>query len=78
MTTTTSITSLHQGQLYGSKPTLEEFERQLEADPMTRAVNQCGAVVANLIAAVRHVKPPAMASALNSRQQDGGLRHTVL
>ena len=37
MTTPTSITSISQGQIYGAKVTGEELERQLEADPMTRA-----------------------------------------
>lgn len=78
MTTTTSITSLQQGQLYGAKPTLEELERQLEADPMTRAINRCGAIVATLVAFTRRVKLSAMASTLDSRRQGDGLGHAAL
>ncbi len=36
MTTPLSITSRSQGQIFGAKPSLENMERQLEADPMTR------------------------------------------
>lgn len=31
------ITSLNQGQIFGANPSLEEIERQLAADPATRA-----------------------------------------
>ena len=37
MITTNSITSRNQGQIFGSKPSMEEFERQLEADPSFKA-----------------------------------------
>jgi hypothetical protein len=78
MTTTTSITSLHQGQIYGAKPTLEEIERQLEADPMTRAVNNCGAMFAKSMAALRRFGRWVQASALDARRQGNSLRHATL
>ena len=50
MNTITSINSRSQGQIYGAKPTLQELESILEADPMTRAVNHCGGLVAKFVA----------------------------
>ena len=35
-----SITSRSQGQIFGAKPSMEEFERQLEADPTYKAYNK--------------------------------------
>ncbi len=53
MTTTQSITSRSQGQIYGANPSLEEIERQLEADPMTRAVNRCVHMLAMVVSSLR-------------------------
>jgi hypothetical protein len=78
MTTPLSITSRNQGQIFGSKPTLEELERQLDADPMTRAVNWCGHMFAKFMAVARRMKLPAMPTAVEFRRRDGVLRHLVL
>lgn len=56
MQTKISITTLSQGQIYGEKPTLEEFERQLAADPMTRAVEWLVQIVKSLCANLRRAK----------------------
>ena len=39
MTTPLNITSFNQGQIFGAKLSLENFERQLEADKATQAYN---------------------------------------
>ena len=41
-----SITSRSQGQIFGAKPSIEEFQRQLEADPTYRAYNKLCAILA--------------------------------
>ena len=46
MITTLSITSRSQGQIFGAKPSMEEFERQLEADPTYKAYNKLCAILA--------------------------------
>ena len=38
------ITSRNQGQIFGAKPSMEEFERQLEADPATQAFGKLTAL----------------------------------
>ncbi len=76
MLTPNSISNTHQGQLFGAKPTLEEFECHLEADPMTRAVNTCGAMLARSMAALRRVG--RQVSALDARRQGNGLGHPAL
>jgi hypothetical protein len=57
--TTTSITSHSQGQIYGKKPNLEEFERQLEADPMTKYAARLVQVFVQLASGLRTVRLPA-------------------
>jgi hypothetical protein len=78
MLTPHSFSNLHQGQLFGAKPTLEEFERQLEVDPMTRAINQFGAMLGQSLTVVRRVKLFAMQSALDARRQSDRPRHLPL
>ena len=56
MTTPLSITSRSQGQIYGAKPSLAEIERQLEADPMTRAAAHCAIVLTSLLAGLRRMQ----------------------
>ena len=56
MTTPLSITSRSQGQIYGAKPSLAEIERQLEADPMTRAAAHCANVLTSLLAGLRRMQ----------------------
>lgn len=51
MTTPLNITSRNQGQIFGAKPSLEDFERQLEADPVMRAAH-CLVTWTNAVAAV--------------------------
>lgn len=46
MTTNLSITSRNQGQIFGSKPSMEEFERQLEADPSFKAYTKICTILA--------------------------------
>ena len=46
MITNLSITSLSQGQIFGAKPSMEEFERQLEADPTYKAYDKLCAILA--------------------------------
>jgi hypothetical protein len=48
MTTILAITSLDQGKIFGDKPSLEDFERQLENDAMTLAVGQLGSTLSQL------------------------------
>ena len=50
------ITSRSQGQIFGAKPSMEEFERQLEADPTYKAYNKFGVLLAALVSAVRLLK----------------------
>ena len=50
------ITSRNQGQIFGAKPSLEEFERQLEADPTYKAYNKMGAILTALVSAVKFFK----------------------
>lgn len=69
MLTTLSITSRSQGQIHGANPSLEEIERRLEADPMTRAVNRCAQVVAKLVPGLRSVRLPVIT--LESAKLDG-------
>ena len=40
-----SITSRSQGQIFGAKPSIEEFERQLEAEPTYKACNKLRAIM---------------------------------
>ena len=48
MTTPLSITSRSQGQIFGAKPSIAEFERQLETDPSYKAFNKLCDTVATL------------------------------
>ncbi len=50
------ITSRNQGQIFGAKPSMEEFERQLEADPTYQAYNKLTAILAALAGAVKFNK----------------------
>ena len=50
------ITSLNQGQIFGTNPSLEEFERQLAADPSTRAYNKMFVALASFGSRVSLIK----------------------
>ena len=50
------ITSLNQGQIFGANPSLEEFERQLAADPTTRAYNKMWVALASFGSRVSLIK----------------------
>ncbi len=50
MITNLSITSRSQGQIFGAKPSMEEFERQLEADPTYQAYSKLTAILTALLA----------------------------
>ena len=50
------ITSLNQGQIFGANPSLEEFERQLEADLSTRAYNKMCVALASFGSRVSSIK----------------------
>ena len=56
MMTTLSITSRNQGQIFGPKPSVEEFERQLEADGSIRIYNNLCAILAVFVGAARALK----------------------
>jgi predicted metalloprotease len=56
MLTTLSIISRSQGQIHGEKPSLEEIERQLEADPVTRAVNRCVHMLTMVVPGLRRTR----------------------
>lgn len=60
MITTISITSQSQGQIYGANPSLEEIERQLDADPMTRAGNRVVHRLAAIVPGLRRASLSAM------------------
>ena len=47
------ITSRNQGQIFGAKPSMEEFGRQLEADPTYQAFNKLTAFLAAFIGAIK-------------------------
>ena len=47
------ITSRNQGQIFGAKPAMEEFERQLEADPTYQAYNKIGALLAAFVSVAK-------------------------
>ena len=51
-----SITSRSQGQIFGAKPSMEEFERQLEADGSIKIYNNLCAILAAFTAAARALK----------------------
>ena len=51
-----SITSRSQGQIFGAKPSVEEFERQLEADGSIRIYNHLCAIFAAFVGAARALK----------------------
>jgi multiple sugar transport system ATP-binding protein len=70
MMTPISITSLSQGQIFGAKPSLEEIERQLEADPMTRACHRCVVAAAWLVANLRRLGNRTL---VYTRMADGSL-----
>ena len=53
MMTTLSITSRSQGQIFGAKPSMEEFERQLEADGSIRIYNNLCAILTAFAGAAR-------------------------
>ena len=42
------ITSRNQGQIFGSKPSMEDFERQLNADPVYKSFLAITAALATL------------------------------
>ena len=48
-----SITSRNQGQIFGAQPSMEEFERQLEADPVYHAYSKMGGLLEVLLAPIR-------------------------
>ena len=48
-----SITSRSQGQIFGAKPSMEEFERQLETDPVYQAYSKMGGLLEVLLAPIR-------------------------
>ena len=51
------ITSRYQGQIFGAKPSVEEFERQLEADPLFKVYLKIKAIVTTVkskISGLRH------------------------
>ena len=50
------ITSRNQGQIFGAKPSMEEFERQLEADPTYQAYNKLIAFLAAFVGAIKLLK----------------------
>lgn len=50
------ITSRSQGQIFGAKPSMEEFERQLEADPTYKAYNKISAILTVLVSAAKLFK----------------------
>ena len=50
------ITSRNQGQIFGAKPSMEEFERQLEADPSYQAYNKLTAFLAAFVGALKLLK----------------------
>ena len=56
MMTTHSITSRNQGQTFGAKPSVEEFERQLEADGSIRIYNHLVAILEAFTGAARALK----------------------
>ena len=51
-----SITSRNQGQIFGAQPSMEEFERQLEADGSIRIYNNLCAILAAFAGAVQALK----------------------
>ena len=51
-----SITSRSQGQIFGAKPSMEEFERQLEADGSIRIYNNLCAILAAFASATQALK----------------------
>ncbi len=50
------ITSRNQGQIFGAKPSMEEFERQLEADPTYQAYNKLTAFLAAVVGVLKLLK----------------------
>ena len=44
-----TITSRSQGQIFGAKPSMEEFERQLAADPTYKAYNRFCTILAAFV-----------------------------
>ena len=56
MITNLSITSRSQGQIFGAKLSMEEFERQLEADPTYKAFNKLCAILAAFAGAAQALK----------------------
>ena len=48
-----SITSRSQGQIFGAKPSIEEFQRQLEADLVYQAYSKLGGLLEVLLAPIR-------------------------
>ena len=56
MMTALSITSRSQGQIFGAKPSVEEFERQLEADGSIRIYNHLCAIMAIFTGAAQALK----------------------
>ena len=59
MITNLSITSRSQGQIFGAKPSMEEFERQLEADPTYRAYSKISTLLVAFVDAVKVLKRAA-------------------
>ena len=53
MMTTLSITSRSQGQMFGARPSVEEFERQLEADPVYQTYSKMGGLLEVFLAPIR-------------------------
>ena len=51
-----SITSRSQGQIFGAQPSVEEFERQLEADPIYKAYNKLSAIMGKFAGAAQALK----------------------
>ena len=56
MITNLSITSRNQGQIFGAKPSMEEFERQLEADPTFKAYNKLSGILSACVSTAKALK----------------------
>ena len=56
MPTSLTITSRSQGQIFGPKPTVQDFERQLEADPTYKFYNKIQTILVALSSNLQFLK----------------------
>ena len=68
MTTPLSITSRSQGQIFGAKPSMEEFERQLADDPAFAAYGKICTLLGQLL---------TLAQSLKQRLQSFAATHSI-